>query len=105
MKAYGFKKATEFSKKQIGVIYRLAKNGDIKIEQWIMSNFYDLADYFGYDDNGGIAEDEAKILKILDAAFAGRIDEVQERINDYTEDRFEHISKKYQKTVNRAFVA
>lgn len=33
MRNYGANKATEFTKKQIGVIYRMAKNGELKVEK------------------------------------------------------------------------
>ena len=69
MRNYGANKATEFTKKQIGVIYRMAKNGELKVEKWVISDFYDLADYYGYDDNGSVEASERKIKKILDAVF------------------------------------
>ncbi len=33
---YGANKATEFSKKQIGVIFGMAKRGELKVEKFIM---------------------------------------------------------------------
>lgn len=35
MKNYGAMKATEFTRKQIGVIYSKAKKGELKIEKWL----------------------------------------------------------------------
>ena len=46
MKNYGANKATEFSKKQISVIYGMAKRVELKVEKWVMSDLYDLADYY-----------------------------------------------------------
>lgn len=69
MRNYGANKTTEFTKKQIGVIYRMAKNGELKVEKWVISDFYDLADYYGYDDNRNVEASEKKIKKILDAVF------------------------------------
>ena len=39
MKQYGANKATEFTKKQIGVIFANAKSGNLKIENWVIKDF------------------------------------------------------------------
>lgn len=49
MKQYGAMKATEFSRKQIGVIFAKAKAGELKVEKFVMSDFYTMADYYDYD--------------------------------------------------------
>ena len=82
MKEYGFNKATEFTKKQIGVIYYKAKSGELKVEKWFMSFLYDLADYYGTDSNRLVEERESEVLKILDNVFSNKIDEAQELINE-----------------------
>lgn len=105
MKQYGARFATEFTKKQIGVIYRMAKTGDLKVEQWIMSELYDLADYYGYDDNRSVADKEVKVLRILDKVFSNETAEAQELIDEYTTWLFDHISTKRQATVKRELVA
>lgn len=105
MKTYGPNKATEFTKKQIGVIYRNAKNGALQVEKWMMSRLYDLAEYYGYDDNGSIAEEERFVLEILEAVFADDMAKAQEKLNAYTEDTFQHISRKNQQNADRTFVA
>lgn len=105
MKQYGARYATEFTKKQIGVIYRMAKTGDLKVEQWIMNEFYNLADYYGYDDNRSVADSERDVLRILDKVFAGETEEAQTLIDEFTADLFEHISTKRQTQVKRQFVA
>lgn len=105
MKEYGASKATEFTKKQIGVIYSLAKKGDLKVERWIISDLYDLAEYYGYDDNGTVEDSERKILKILENVFAGNINVAQELINDYTIDKFERLSLKNKKSVDRSVMS
>jgi hypothetical protein len=94
MKNYGAMKATEFTKKQIGVIYSKAKKGELKIEKWVMTEFYDLADYYGYDSNKSVEDRENEILLIIDHMFAGDIEDVQERIDSYTERHFELLSNK-----------
>ena len=104
MKTYGARKATEFTKKQIGVIYRMAKAGDLKVEQWIMSELYDLADYYGYDDNGSVAASETKVLAILDKVFAGETAEAQTLIDEYTVRTLELISMKRKDSINRNYI-
>ena len=105
MKQYGARFATEFTKKQIGVIYRMAKAGELKVEQWIMNDLYNLADYYGYDDNRSVADTERKVLNILDKVFANETAGAQELIDRFTADRFDRISRKRQATVKREFVA
>lgn len=51
MKQYGLMKATEFTKKQVNVIFAKAKHGELKVEKWFISELYTLADYYNYDDN------------------------------------------------------
>ena len=104
MKTYGHNKATEFSKKQIGVIYRMAKNGDLKVEKFVMSHLYDLADYYGYDSNHNVARDEVKVLNILEDVFAGNLEAAQKRIDDFTEWHFDGLSRKYQLKADRTLV-
>lgn len=96
MKQYGFNKATEFTKKQISVIYSKAKNGELKVEKWFISELYDLAEYYGYDDNGIIEYSERSVLRILEAVFSGKIDEAQEIINDTANSWYEQYSQKGQ---------
>lgn len=104
MKQYGAMVATEFSKKQIGVIYRMAKNGELKVEKWIMSELYDLADYYGYDHNRSVAHDEGFILNILDDVFNNNLEGAQQRINQWTEICFSNASTKKQRTLDREMV-
>ena len=83
----------------------MAKTGDLKVEQWIMNQFYNLADFYGYDDNRSVAEEEGKVLRILDKVFASETAEAQELIDEYTAWLFDHISVKRQAQVKREFVA
>lgn len=104
MKTYGAKKSTEFTKKQIGMIFRLAKNGELKVEKWYMARLYDLADYYGYDDNRSVEQDEKAILGILDEVFAGNIQKAQELINRDSEKIFGLYGRKTQDKCNRDLV-
>lgn len=104
MKAYGNNKATEFSKKQIGVIYRMAKNGELKVERFVMTNLYDMADYYGYDDNHSVEREESKILSILELVFNKDIEAAQVAIDEYTEWLYNSLSAKYQRATNRELV-
>lgn len=105
MKAYGLNKATEFSKKQISVVYGAAKRGELSLERWVASEFYDMADYYGYDDNGSVERTEAKILSILDAVFSKDMAKAQELISAYTESELNLMGKKEQAKLNRSLVA
>lgn len=104
MKAYGFKKATEFSKKQISVIYGCAKRGELKVEKWMMSNMYDLADYYGYDDSRTVEREESEILNILNSVFGHDMDSAQAKIDRYTMSLFGQLSEKRQRTADRTLV-
>lgn len=106
MKNYGARKATEFTKKQINVIWAKAKNGELKVEKWFISELYDLADFYGYDDNRSVEESEKDVLKILDAVFANNAEQAQELINNTAEKWFHLFGKKTQNKCDRtAFVA
>jgi len=105
MKTYGPNKATEFSKKQISVIYGAAKRGDLKIEKWVIGEFYDLAEYYGYDDNHSVERAESDILDILDKVFAKDMTGAQELIDRYTEDNWNRMSAKYRAKADRTLVA
>lgn len=104
MKVYGAKKATEFTKKQIGVIYGMAKNGELKVEKWVISDLYNLADYYGFDDNRTVEGAERKVLAILDAVFAKDIEKAQQLLDDYTEKTFNLLSRKNQQRADRTMM-
>lgn len=104
MKSYGAMKATEFTRKQIGVIFGMAKRNELKVEKFIISNLYDLADFYGYDDNGSVAANERKIKDILDNVFAGNMEKAQMLINEYTEFHFNHLGRNAQKNADRELV-
>lgn len=104
MKRYGANKATEFTKKQISVIYGKAKSGDLKVEKWYMSRLYDLADYYGYDDNKSVEESERNILEILKNIFAGKVETAQKLIDECTERTFYKLSARYQKSADRTYI-
>lgn len=101
MKRYGANKATEFTKKQISVIYGKAKNGELKVEKWVISEFYDLAEYYGYDSNRSVEQAEFNVLKILEAVFSNDLINAQNLIDEYTEDSFRKMSRKNQSKCNR----
>lgn len=105
MKQYGANKATEFSRKQISAIYSKAKSGELKVEKWIMNRLYDLADYYGYDDNRSVERSEVKVLEILDAVFGGDLAKAQELIDSFTESEYNDLGIKAQKSANREMVA
>lgn len=102
MQTYGMNKTTEFTKKQISVIYGKAKNGELKVEKWVIKELYDLADYYGYDDNKSVEEREQKIMNIINKMFNG--ENVQELINEYTEKNYNLMSKKNQQRAGRDYL-
>lgn len=87
MRIYGDKKATEFTKKQINVIYAKNKKGELNVSKKVLNDFYNLADFYGYDDNRTVESCEAAILNILDNVFGNNNEEAQHLINCY-EKRF-----------------
>lgn len=105
MKAYANgKKATEFNRGQIGMLYRMAKEGTIKVERWMMNDFYGYAEYYGYDDNTAVADYEAKVLNIIKAAEQNDTAKTQELIDALTDHEFKNLSLKWQAKVNREIV-
>lgn len=105
MKRYGSRVATEFTKKQIGVIYGMAKRAELKIEKWVMSDFYDAADYYGYDDNRSMEDEEREIMAILDAVFSNDETKAQELIDRFTEKHWMLMGRKTQARCDRAYLA
>lgn len=101
MRHYGANKATEFTRKQIGVIFANAKQGNIRVEKWLMSELYNLADYYGYDHNGSVERDEAHVLKILDYVFSGDTEKAQAEIDWFADHTFNLFSEKRKASVDR----
>lgn len=83
MRTYGANKSTEFTKNQINVIYALNKSGALVVAPEKLKKFYDLADYYGFDDNRNVERAEAKILRIINAVFNNDYEEAQRLINKY----------------------
>ena len=104
MKQYGMNKATEFSKKQISVIYMKAKNGELQVENFMIRKLYDLADYYGQDFNHSVENDEVFVKAILESVFANDLKTAQEKINEYTERSFNLLGLKAQKEADRTFL-
>lgn len=104
MISYGANKKTEFTKKQIGVIFANAKNGNLEIENWVISEFYNLAEYYGYDDNRNVEQQERMILNILKEVFEKKYEKAQTLINDYTEDIITRFGDKTRKNLNRNLI-
>lgn len=69
-----------------------------------MSELYNLADYYGYDDNRTVEDAEKKILAILDAVFAKDLEKAQKLLDDYTEKTFNLLSRKNQQRADRTMM-
>lgn len=104
MKQYGASFATEFTKKQINVVFAKAKNGELKIEKWYLQNLYNLAEYYGYDDSRSVAAEEQAIKTMLEKMFNGEIEDAQKIIDFETESLWKRLSIKRQKASDRSLV-
>lgn len=101
MKQYGANKTTDFTKKQINVIWAKAKNRELNVEEWFIKRMYNLAEYYGYDDNRSVESDEVSVKQILNAVFGNDIQEAQ-RLIDLTQDAwFKSYTSKYQAKIDR----
>lgn len=106
MKQYGASKSTEFTRKQIGVLYYKAKNSELTVEKWFISKLYDASEYYGYDDNGSMEEFEGIVLDILDTMFNGDLAECQKLIEAAEERTYNLLSNKKKNAIDRSkFVA
>jgi len=105
MKQYGFNKATEITKKQINVIFAKTKRGELKVEKWFMTELYNLADYYGYDDNRSVENEEREVKKILEAVFAGDLETAQKRIDDEQNHLYGLFGEKTKKSIDRSLMA
>ena len=104
MKTYGANKATEFTKKQINVVFAKAKNEELKDEKWYIQHLYELADYYGYDYNRSVEDEERFIKEILDSVFANDIKKAQSLIDSQTEKIFNLLSRKNRENADRSLV-
>lgn len=102
MKQYGAMFATEFTKKQINVIFAKAKSGALKVEKWFISELYNLADFYGYDDNRGVAAQERNVLNILEAVFANDNETAQTLISETANDWFKSYGNKNRAKCDRS---
>ena len=107
MRQYGNgMKATEFSKKQISVIYAMAKKGELKVEKWYMNYLYDLAEYYGHDDNGSVELTERHINRMLEKVLAHDIEGAQKDITWHTEHEYNLFGRKTKANCDRTvFIA
>lgn len=103
MKVYGNgMKATEFNKRDLAPIYRMAKEGTLKVEKWFMNDLYNMAEYYNFDNNGNAERYERKVLDLLKIED---IAELQDAINEMTESEYSLLGIKAQQKANRNMVA
>lgn len=106
MKKYGSYKATDFTKKQINVIFAKAKKGELKVEKWFMSDMYEMADYYGHDFNGSAEQFNDEIMNLLDYVFSGDNEKAQKKIYTLEDIHFSLKSNKNKAKCDRTvFVA
>lgn len=96
---------SSITRKQVGVIYSKAKAGELKVERWVMAEFYDIAGYDDIDWNGSKARLESVTRKILEVVFSGDMEKAQKAIDEYTEYNWKIMGKKSKARANRAIVA
>lgn len=89
---------SRLTRKQVNVVYANAKKGNIRVEKWMISQMYELADETEQiiDWNGSIGSKLDKCRMILDAIFANDYEKAQ-RIIDWAFD----INLYGRKTVER----
>ena len=104
MKTYGANKSTEFTSKQISVLYYKAKNRELKVEKWFINKLYNAAEYCGYDDNKCMEQFERSVLSILDAMFAGETEKCQKIIDEVEENEYNLMGSKTKKSINRDMI-
>lgn len=92
-------KSSNIKKSDLAPLYKKAKAGDVQVEKWFMSKMYDLAGFYGYDDNCTMQRFENRIERILSAK-----DELQTVINEMTELTLQEYTLKYQSKFDRSFV-
>ena len=104
MKQYGFFFSIQFSAGQIIVIYLKAKNGELNVEKWVINRLYELAEYYNYDSNGSVLDEEIEIKKILETVFANDLATAQNLIDKYTKRTFGLLGAKKQVKCDRSLV-
>ena len=97
-------KSTEFTTKQINVVYGCAKRGELKVEKWLMKELYNDAEYYGYDYNGTMESNERTVMQLLESVFSKNYEKAQQCINELTAD-FELYGKKFRQQADRTLVA
>lgn len=95
-------KATEFAKKDLAPIYRMAKEGTLKVEKWFMNDLYAMAEYYNFDYNGSVARYETRIMKLLTIKNPA---DLQTAIDELTVEQFNLLGIKTQKSADRNMVA
>ena len=96
--------SSSISKKQVNVIFAKAKAGELKIERWVMRDFYSIVNFDGIDWNGSTARLSDDVSRILDNIFEGNIEKAQSRIDFYTKSTFDGYTDKGKATLQRELV-
>ena len=97
----------EFSgvtKKQVNVIFAAAKREELKIERWVISEFYDVASYSGYDDNGAAEKESDEISSIVEDIFNKDIESAQNRINMFATSYMNKMIPSKKETLNHNLI-
>jgi len=98
-------KKSEISNIELNRLFRKAKKGFIKIEQWMMDNFFTVSGYYGYDDNSSVEDMESWLNRILEAVNNKDYEEAQKLIDILTNSHYKALSLNKKNEVNRNLVA
>lgn len=104
MKNYGAFKKSELKIQDTQYVFRKAKKGYLKIEQWVMDEMNDLTSYYGYDDGASMQRKEAAFSRIIEEVYAENFEFAQELINIFTESKIASLNAKQLNKLNRSII-
>lgn len=76
------------TRKQVGVIYRAAKEDRIVCPAWIFAELYSLADNPRRKKTPGTRRKGREAQEILESVLSGRYDLAQEAVEEYAEEEY-----------------
>ena len=101
---YGAMKKVDIDMVELNRLFRKAKKGFVKIEQFAMDYFFTVSGYYGYDDSKSYEEAEAAIKRILEAINEKDYGNAQLYIDTFTESIYNRTPQRLKKELNRNLV-
>ena len=102
---YGAMKKSDLDMMELNRLFRKAKKGFVKIEQFVMDYFFTVSGYYGYDDSKSYEEDEASIKRILEAVNEKDYENAQLQIDTFTESIYRRTPERLKKELNRNIIS